>query len=480
MKSKIITCLGIISLISCGCTPSQKYEEEDYIKSPYTNKLYEYAAYDEKEDVLTSYQINFVYHSVNQDPPTLCFEKVYYKKINNGKHEKETYEFTFDFVFVGRGGKDIKMTFLYGSKSMDGKTTYYGDDPSLRFFTHDFEKLPSPVVAHCSGTTNEDLKVHFDKILDFKDLNLPFRRSGYETARSHNHTFDEEWSLYSHADDVNDGYLAKFCYCGYSTKTPNEYSSSHMRFDEKTQGDYHYYSLHSFEEPEDTHPTQTGKIIIPQAHNGLPVKTIRRSAFRLSDLFFRGINEIYVPKTISAIGTQNLESGYGEDNEPSFTYSGVTEFNINVVVDEDNEYYKSIAGAVYTKDEKILIYPGPLFYKDKQGNSSFDYVVNNNVEIIGQKSFMKSPLTKKTFWDNVKTLRNDSFSDCSYLTEVIINASIENIGYMPFRDCYKLKEITYKGTTSQWASIKKNKDWNVFSQISVVHCSYGDVQVTQI
>ncbi len=65
----------------------------------------------------------------------------------------------------------------------------------------------------------------------------------------------------------------------------------------------------------------------------------------------------------------------------------------------------------------------------------------------------------------------------SDLKIAIIPSSIINIEASAFSLCSDLKSLTYLGTVSQWNAIDKDPDWNEYSEITIVYCTDGTVEV---
>ena len=104
--------------------------------------------------------------------------------------------------------------------------------------------------------------------------------------------------------------------------------------------------------------------------------------------------------------------------------------DINVA--EDNAYYKSIDGNLYSKDGKTLI----------------QYAIGKNA------TYFIIP-------DSVTSIGSSAFENCGHLASVVIPNSVTSIGDYAFYSCYSLTSINYRGTSSQWQAITKGTYWNV-------------------
>ena len=96
----------------------------------------------------------------------------------------------------------------------------------------------------------------------------------------------------------------------------------------------------------------------------------------------------------------------------------------SIVVDNDNQYFTSIDGNLYTKDKTELI-------QYAIGKTDASFIIPVGVTSIGERAFY----------------------DCSGLTSVIIGNGVTSIGSYAFDDCSSLKTVFYKGTAEQWKEI---------------------------
>ncbi len=104
-----------------------------------------------------------------------------------------------------------------------------------------------------------------------------------------------------------------------------------------------------------------------------------------------------------------------------------------VTVSEDNSYFKSIDGVVYSKSgDSILICP--------PGKTE---VTIENVTSIGELAFEYCKnLTNITIPSSVKTISYDAFSYCTGLTDITIPNSVTYIDTEAFQGCSNLTTIT--------------------------------------
>ena len=149
--------------------------------------------------------------------------------------------------------------------------------------------------------------------------------------------------------------------------------------------------------------------------------------------------------------------------------------------------------------------------------------IPDSVTIIGAEAFMGcSALTTISLPDSIKTIGNSAFSGCSGLSSITIPASIQNIGSDAFSGCScsivfadgltsipsqalcraegitsvsipdsvasicssafsycsSLTSIAFSGTKAQWDNIDKYYRWRDGVPAESIHCSDGDVSLT--
>ena len=101
--------------------------------------------------------------------------------------------------------------------------------------------------------------------------------------------------------------------------------------------------------------------------------------------------------------------------------------------------------------------------------------IPNNIKSIGDLAFYNcSSLTSVSIPDSVTSIGDSAFEGCSSLTSVSIPDSVTIINEFAFEDCGNL-QITYSGTKQQWKHLVKGL--KIFPRTTYVcNCSDGVVE----
>jgi hypothetical protein len=105
-------------------------------------------------------------------------------------------------------------------------------------------------------------------------------------------------------------------------------------------------------------------------------------------------------------------------------------------------------------------------------------VIPATVEDIGGYAFSHCSV-ENIILPNVGVLSDDAFSSCHNLTSVTIGNSVTTICKQVFAGCDKLTNINYMGTVAEWNQIvffgSAESDWNYQVPATYVQCSDGQV-----
>ncbi len=129
----------------------------------------------------------------------------------------------------------------------------------------------------------------------------------------------------------------------------------------------------------------------------------------------------------------------------------------SIIVDNGNEFYSSIDGVLFDKNQTILIqYPTGsdlVSYTIPEGVISIEddafarcklesILIPDSVISIGEQAFFACAyLTAVVIPDNITTIEEYAFCNCYKLNNVIISNSVTSIGASTFQGCYKLTSI---------------------------------------
>ena len=231
-------------------------------------------------------------------------------------------------------------------------------------------------------------------------------------------------------------------------------------------------------------------LAIPSELGGKPVTAIADKAF-----YGYGTPNIYIPKTIKAIGEDAFARTVSSDEVRFICYEGTENEWANIAIQKGNgeldpEYLEgdpltarlyecNLSGDMvyqasddaatlvryFGADSKVDI-PAELGGKpvtEIWGFAFADYsgltkvTIPKSVSSIGQAAFAGcNSLTEVTIPKSVTSIGDSAFLSCSSLTEVTIPKSVTSIGEMAFYGCEALATVYYGGTQEDWDALKKN------------------------
>ena len=136
----------------------------------------------------------------------------------------------------------------------------------------------------------------------------------------------------------------------------------------------------------------------------------------------------------------------------------------SIFVDAENEFYSSVDGVLFSKDQTTLIcYPC---------GKSGSYVIPDSVSLIGDNAFsVCDNLTSITIPNSVTNIGSCAFYFCTGLTSITIPGSVESLGYSPFYGDSSLMSITVAEDNQTFSS----KDGVLFdkNQTALICCPAG-------
>ena len=116
-------------------------------------------------------------------------------------------------------------------------------------------------------------------------------------------------------------------------------------------------------------------------------------------------------------------------------------------VDEDNPYFTTIDGVLFSKDKKILV----AFPKR---DDDYEYTIPDGVTCIGYEAFVdQRHLTSIHIPDSVEVIESRAFLNCYALKELTLPRSLKGEWNYAFEHCYSLERIDISPDNEMYATI---------------------------
>ena len=166
------------------------------------------------------------------------------------------------------------------------------------------------------------------------------------------------------------------------------------------------------------------------------VATIGQNAFKGC----AGLTSVIIPNSVTTIGGDAFNNctgltfisiGTGLVNIPNYLFEGcenlkTLEINNNTIVSKNYSNEEAAnAGWIFSSDAK-----------EKH------VILGEDVTSIGEKAFYGSHITSVKMSDNVKSIGNYAFSQCSSLTSVELSNNLTYVGKLAFTMCGHLSSVT--------------------------------------
>lgn len=215
-------------------------------------------------------------------------------------------------------------------------------------------------------------------------------------------------------------------------------------------------------------------IVIPSELGGKPVTAIADKAFE----GYKNIVNIYIPKTIKAIGEDAFLDVFDRNSGNLFVCYQRTKNEWGEIEIQEGNDEIDLPDNSATEDGRIL-HPkyecnlsGDMVYQASDDAATLvryfgsDSKVDIPAELggkpvteIGELAFTNcSGLTEVTIPEGVTSIKDSVFQSCSSLTEVTIPKSVTSIETYTFYNCGALATVYYGGTQEDWDALKNTID----------------------
>ena len=164
-------------------------------------------------------------------------------------------------------------------------------------------------------------------------------------------------------------------------------------------------------------------VVIPEQLDGLPVVSIKASAFRGQS---QSVKHIVLPASISIINKQDYSS--------IGTFQECTELE-RIDVAEENKYFKSIDGVLFNREQTILIKYPPK-------KKAVSYKVSERVLKIEEAAFLDCDVLEELILpENLIKIGARAINGCSSLKAIALSEGVTTIEEATFARCSSLEEV---------------------------------------
>lgn len=205
--------------------------------------------------------------------------------------------------------------------------------------------------------------------------------------------------------------------------------------------------------------TKDGKVLLQYAIGksndtfSIPftVTEIRTNAFS----YCSTLKKVKIPDNVTEIGVaafsmccsiESVEIGKGTMNIGEGAFAGCLALG-EIDVSEDNRYYKTIDGDLYSKDEKLLL-------QYALGKEKRAFYIREGVTRIGAFAFGgEKELEFVYIADSLEEIGARAFTGCESLSHVVIKSGVKVIQNAAFDCCDSLASVYYEGTSEEWSNL---------------------------
>ncbi len=189
---------------------------------------------------------------------------------------------------------------------------------------------------------------------------------------------------------------------------------------------------------------QGSKVVIPERHDGKPVKRIKDEAFS-EKAFITGVS---IPKSMEVIGlgafasTKITEIYFDAENCEDFARR-----NNTFLPAEGERAVSVVVGRNVKRLPSRMFYPFVMSPNAITGVNSVTFESGCKIEKIGEYTFYKSDITSIELPDTLREIEKGAFEG-SALESVKLGGPLDVIGDYAFNYCVKLKEIDLSASSA--------------------------------
>ena len=329
-----------------------------------------------------------------------------------------------NYTFVGFRNL-TKITIPFVGESLSSTNKYFGYIFGAPSSDKQKEYIPSSLSDVIILGGNGLSASAFKNCSNIKKISMPKSFNGISSGALYGCESLEELTLPFVGIDRNaTGYNALFgIIFGYSTSDNGLYDVWQYYYFSSYKGNYYYYAI----------PETLKKVTVTDATT---LYGLSSGGDKYAGAFLNcgNIEEIILNEGITEIGPRVFEkctSITSIDIPDSVTSIGDLAFygctNLKTInVSDNNEYYKSIDGNLYTKDGKILL-------QYIISNTATYFAIPDTVTTIKDSAFRNCKKLKNiTIPNSVVTIEQNAFYDCTGLIYVSIPSSVKTIGTNAF------------------------------------------------
>jgi hypothetical protein len=154
------------------------------------------------------------------------------------------------------------------------------------------------------------------------------------------------------------------------------------------------------------------------------------------------LTTVEIPNSVTSIGDYAFSSCDGlismviPESVTSIGNWAFAAYNLtNISVNENNSVYCSIEGNLYDKEKTVLM-------QYAIGKTESGFIIPDSVTSINEGAFCNGKLKSIEIPGSVKSIGDDAFSGCSYLTTVVLDEGVTSIGSYAFAYCSSLINVT--------------------------------------